>query len=521
MTKKHFIWPLLFSFLGILDAGYLTFYSDSVLTSSFCSINSFTNCFNVLNSRFAYLGNMSVASIGLIHYSVLALTIIFTKLFEKKFWKYLSLILGTVGFIASLYFLFLQFVILKNICFFCIASELISFILFFLFNFIFKKERKELFIYLCDLLYKALIRPILFKFDSEKIHEALVSQGEKMTKSPPLKNIIKKSVHFFTRYDDSILKQKYLGISFENPFGLAAGFDYDAKLTQLLPILNFGFGTCGTITNMPYEGNPPPRLGRLVKSKSLLVNKGFKSSGADAIIKKLQHLTFEIPIGISIGRTNSPLLKTQKQSIEDIISAFKKFEKARIENSYYELNISCPNLIYGETISFYPPQNLQELLLALTDLKISKPIFIKMPISESDDAILKMLKVSSQFSFVKGVILGNLQTNRHHPSINQEEAKKYVRGKFSGKPCFERSNELISLAYKHFKKRFIIIGCGGVFSAQDAYEKIKRGASLIQLITGLIFEGPQLISKLNLNLIDLLKKDGFKNVSEAIGSKSC
>jgi len=190
--------------------------------------------------------------------------------------------------------------------------------------------------------------------------------------------------------------------------------------------------------------------------------------------------------------------------------------KANIKNHYYELNISCPNLL-NENISFYPPQNLNQLLSEIEKLKIKKPILIKMPISETNEATFQMLKVAANFSSIKGVILGNVQTNRNHPSLDQNEIKNYQRGKFSGKPTFERSNELIALAYKNFGKRFVIIGCGGVFNASDAYKKIKLGASLIQLITGLIFEGPHLISKINLDLIDLLKKDGFKNISQAIG----
>jgi dihydroorotate dehydrogenase len=130
--------------------------------------------------------------------------------------------------------------------------------------------------------------------------------------------------------------------------GLAAGFDYEARLTQSLFPWGFGFQTVGTITNNPYEGNPRPMLGRLPKSKSLMVNKGFKNLGAETTAKKLKGLTFKIPVGISIGRTNSPKLTTQEESIKDILIAFRKFEKEKIKNAYYELNISCPNL-YGDS----------------------------------------------------------------------------------------------------------------------------------------------------------------------------
>lgn len=139
-----------------------------------------------------------------------------------------------------------------------------------------------------------------------------------------------------------------------------------------------------------------------------------------------------------------------------------------------------------------------------------------MPIDKTDKETLDMLKVISKHS-PKGVIFGNLQKDRKHKSLDKSEVAKFKMGNFSGKPTFERSNELIKLAYKKYKNRFVIIGCGGVFSAEDAYTKIKLGASLIQMITGLIYQGPQIVSEINLGLAELLKKDGYKNISKAVG----
>jgi dihydroorotate dehydrogenase subfamily 2 len=335
--------------------------------------------------------------------------------------------------------------------------------------------------------------------------------GESASKS----SFIKSANKYLLKQDFPKLSQKLAGIEFDNPIGLAAGFDYEAQLTQLLPTLGFGLETVGTITNMNYEGNPPPRLGRLPRSKSLMVNKGFKSSGAKAVSKRLTGLDFEIPIGISIGRTNSPELKTQKDSIKDIISAFIKFEISKVKHSYYELNISCPNLIHGN-ISFYPPKNLKELLIDVDKLKLKLPVFVKMPIIKSDKETLKMLDVISKYS-PKGVIFGNLQNNRNEELFHQDEVKYLSTGNFSGKPTYNRSNELIKLAYKYYKDRFTIVGCGGVFTGHDAFEKIALGASLVQLITGLIFQGPQLASQINFELSEQLDKRGIINIKEAVG----
>lgn len=359
--------------------------------------------------------------------------------------------------------------------------------------------------------YKYLIKETLFLFDPEFIHEAIVSYGDKLGSNKLAKLLVRK----FFYVQNKILHQKIAGIDFGSPVGLAAGLDYQAKLIKILPALSFGFQTIGTITNRSYEGNPKPRLGRLVKSKSLMVNKGFKNPGVREIVKRLQKNKFETPVGISIGQTNSAKEKTQKGAAEDIISAFRAADNAKVPFSYYELNISCPNLL--SKVSFYPPGNLRDLLEAVTALRLKKPLFVKMPISKTDQEIKAMLNVIIKFP-VAGVIIGNVQTNRKDKSLDQDEVKRFPMGNFSGKSTEQRSNELIALAYELYGKRLIIIGCGGIFNAEDAYRKIKLGATLVQLITGLIFEGPQLVSEINLGLVELLKKDGFNNISAAIGT---
>lgn len=362
-------------------------------------------------------------------------------------------------------------------------------------------------------LYKSILRRVIFLWSCETIHELLTALGEKFGSSKTLLTMFK----FFLRFEDNSLEQTYFGINFKNPVGLSAGFDYNAQLTQFLPALGFGFESIGTITNLPYEGNPKPRLGRLIKSRSLMVNKGFKNNGIKYIVKKLSKYSFEIPVGISIGRTNTKEIISQEEAVKDILSAFKQAKKSKVNFSYYELNISCPNL-HGN-VEFYEPKKLQQLLFEIEKLNLKKPLFIKMPIDKSNKEVLKMLKIIIKFS-VKGVIFGNLQRNRKDPALYPEEVKKYSVGYFSGKPTEKRSNELIKLAYKKYRKSLLIIGCGGIFNAKDAYKKIKLGASLVQLITGMIYEGPQLAAQINCELKELLNQDGFAHLSEAIGVKA-
>ena len=364
--------------------------------------------------------------------------------------------------------------------------------------------------YASGLTYQNLIKPILFKIDPELVHVHMVRVGQLCGQI----NIAKQLLQTTYAYKDPMLTQKIAGITFANPIGLAAGFDYEARLTQVLASIGFGFGTVGTITNVAYQGNSRPMLGRLPKSLSLMVNKGFKNEGAKTVVQKLSHLHFPYPVGISVGRTNSLQLKTQKQSITDITSAFRLFEQSNIKHAYYELNISCPNLL-GH-ITFYPPKNLRKLLTEIKKLQLTKPVFIKMPIEKTNKEFESMLDVVTHFP-IAGVIIGNLQKNHQDPALDPVEVKKFDRGHFSGKPCWNRSNELITLTHKHYGKKLMIIGCGGVFSAEDAYIKIKLGASLVQLITGMIFEGPQVIGQINQGLVQLLKRDGLIHISEAVG----
>lgn len=362
-------------------------------------------------------------------------------------------------------------------------------------------------------MYK-ILKTLLFKLDAQFVHETALSCGEQLGKLKAGALI----APFFS-YNNRVLNQTLSSITFPNPIGLAAGFDYNAQLTEILPSIGFGFETIGTITHMPYGGNPKPMLGRLPKSKALMVNKGFKNKGAPAIINKLENKHFAIPIGISIGRTNSQLLQTQEESVADIIQAFKAFETANLDNAYYELNISCPNLIHGnKNITFYTPENLTYLLEEVTKLKIQKPIFAKMPIILENSTLLELLEVLVKFK-INGVVFGNLETRRDNTLLEPTEVKLFEVGNFSGKPTYARSNELIELAYKNFGKDLIIIGCGGVFSGADAYEKIIRGASLIQLITGMIYEGPMLISKINRYLTHRLKQEGLSSISDLVGLK--
>jgi dihydroorotate dehydrogenase len=355
-----------------------------------------------------------------------------------------------------------------------------------------------------------IVRPLLFLFDSETVHVLFVRFGAGLTKTPGVRWLTEK----LASKSIPSLVTTIAGITFPSPIGLAAGFDYEARLPEALPMLGFGFDTVGTITKGAYEGNRYPRLGRLIRSRSLVVNKGFKNLGIEATLEHLKHLHPIVPLGLSIGRTNTKTYTTHAEAIDDIVYSFKQAEGSGAHISYYELNISCPNL--SVPIEFYEPERLDELLKAVTDIGLWHPVFIKMPIDKDDETVRAMLDVIVKHP-IAGIIIGNLRRERAHPTVIPAESEKYPRGGLSGVPCRDRSDELIRLAYERAGSTLAIIGCGGVFSADDAYHKIRLGASLIQLITGLIFNGPFLPREIALGLEKLLEKDGFANIADAVG----
>jgi dihydroorotate dehydrogenase subfamily 2 len=502
--------PVLFAVIGILDAGYLTYERFANLIIP-CSTGYFVDCGKVLESSYATPFGIPLSIIGVVHYFIFLLIALLTIKYKSGWLKRLLFIITAGGFVASIYFVYLQIFVIGAICIYCMVSAVNSFAAYFILRMLFKNEYRSWLIWLSALGYKLILKNIFFLLSPEVIHERKTKLGEWMGTI----GFVKKITAWIYGQTPSVLSQNIAGIDFVSPIGLAAGFDYEARLTQILYTLGFGFQSVGTITNLAYGGNPKPMLGRLPKSRSLMVNKGFKNDGADAVVKKLRKYSFVRPVGISIGQTNG--LKNQKieDVINDISEAFEKFEKSIVRHSYYELNISCPNL--SSSVSFYTIANLEKLLKTVDSLKLKRPVFIKMPIEKSDREFLDMLEVIVKHN-ISGIIVGNLQKNKKDPAFDKKEIKNWPNGGFSGKPTEQRSNELIALSYQKYGKKLIVIGCGGVFNAQDAYTKIKLGASLVQLITGMIYQGPQLIAQINEELPGLLRKDGYKSIKEALGS---
>lgn len=354
-------------------------------------------------------------------------------------------------------------------------------------------------------LYQNLLKPIYFGFYPETIHDFMVKFGAYLGSN----SLTRTLTGLMFGYSNKKLETEVLGMKFKNPIGLAGGFDKNAQLTDILPSVGFGFIEVGSITGQPCTGNPRPRLWRLKNSKSLLVWYGLKNDGCEALSKKLKGKEFSVPLGINVAKTNSPDTVDTQKGIDDYVKAFKKFTEI---GDYFTVNISCPNAFGG--LPFTDPLRLDKLLTALDKISTKKPVFLKFAPDQTFGEIDQLLSVVEKHR-VHGFIATNLTKNRNNKKI--KDAVPSGDGGMSGKVVEELSNDLIAYLYKKTKGKYAIIGLGGVFSAQDAYKKIKLGANLVQLITGMIFEGPQVVSEINRGLVRLLESDGYKNISQAVG----
>lgn len=361
--------------------------------------------------------------------------------------------------------------------------------------------------------YKNGLKPILFLQQPDNVHGALLKHSTIIQKSAFLRATTKKA---WSYGNEPYLAQDVFGLHFKNPVGLSAGFDKNFELVPLLKSIGFGFMEGGSVTYHACEGNPRPWFYRLPKSKSIVVYAGLANEGVTTITDRLLAYPGDIftnfPINISVAKTNSMQASLEADAIADYTGSLRHIQKADVGNML-TLNISCPNTYGGEP--FTKPNKLDRLLAAVDELELKQPVCIKMPCELPWEDFKVLLEVASKHK-VAGVTISNLAKDRGAAKL-MDQLPDTVRGNLSGKPTFEASNDLIARTYQAYGDRFVIIGVGGIFSAEDAYTKIKLGASLVELITGMIFEGPQVIGQINKGLVVLLKADGYSNISEAIG----
>ncbi len=332
-------------------------------------------------------------------------------------------------------------------------------------------------------MYEKIIRPLLFNIDPEKVHYFTFSILRKLFRVPAIGRIIRKK---FT-VEDARLEREVFGLKFKNPVGLAAGFDKDAKLYKELSNFGFGFIEIGTLTPKPQPGNEKKRLFRLKEDKAIINRMGFNNGGVAAAVERLKMNT-NVLIGGNIGKNKST---PNEKAVNDYMICFESlFDYV----DYFVVNVSSPNTPNLRELQEKEP--LTKLLKTLQENNLlkdrPKPILLKIAPDLSDSQLLDIIDIV-QATKIAGVIATNTTISREGLTSS---AKDEVGG-LSGKPLKNRATEVIRFLSEKSNKAFPIIGVGGIHSAEDALEKLDAGASLIQLYTGFIYEGPQLVRAIN------------------------
>ena len=378
-------------------------------------------------------------------------------------------------------------------------------------------------------LYRQL-RPFLFAGDAEKVHERMLSSVEFISKIPGFLPLLRK---VFVE-ENPLLRTQLFDKTLNNPIGLAAGFDKDGRIHPALFALGFGFVEIGTVTPHAQKGNPRPRLFRLPEDQAVINRMGFNNQGAWKMAERLVAKTLKIKsadadlfevsgdypanissgmLGINIGKNKDTTLENATDDYVSALSTLHPFA------DYFTLNISSPN-----TENLRNMQEKEALRILLDSVCARRdeldrnhsrntPLLVKLAPDLDEDALKNSVRVMQEFS-IQGVIATNTTVAR--PVLKSKYRTE--TGGLSGKPLQKRSTEMIRTLFAELGTDIPIIGVGGIFNGADAYEKIKAGAAAVQIYTALIYEGPGLVRKVKAELADLLERDGYKSVSEAVGA---
>ena len=343
------------------------------------------------------------------------------------------------------------------------------------------------------------LRPYIFRLDPETAHNLAIKS---------LKfNFIPES--FFSVPQEEILKTILFGKEINNPIGLAAGFDKNAEVYNETLKLGFGFVEIGTVTPKKQFGNEKPRIFRLPKNEALINRLGFNNDGSEIIKKRIENNIPNGVLGINIGPNKNTI-----NMIDDFAECAKTFFPL---GDYVTINISSPNT--KNLRDFHQPTILKQLLSTINKIReksnFKKSFVVKISPDLEEASISEIINLILEYK-IDGVILTNT-TDRNRESLLDDE-KKREEGGLSGRPLRDLSTNLIRRFYRDLKGKIPIIGVGGIDSGEAAFEKIAAGATALQLYTSMIYKGPGIIKDIKIQLIEILKKKGFKNITDAVGS---
>ncbi len=340
----------------------------------------------------------------------------------------------------------------------------------------------------------SLFKPFIFLFAPEKAHQLTVRIFRILCLIPGLNYVFKNN----WKVSHPSLERNLLGLNFPNPVGLAAGFDKDGKYYDVMSNLGFGFIEIGTVTPKPQDGNPKPRLFRLKDDEAIINRMGFNNEGVEALVERLKNRKkTNVIIGGNIGKNK---ITPNEHASDDYLKCFHALYE---HVDYFVVNVSSPNTPNLRDLQDKEPLTklLNLLKKAAQEKSKYKPILLKIAPDLTDtqlDDIVEIIKESN----IEGLIATNTTIARKPLSISDERIQEIGNGGLSGKPLAKRSTEVISYLSKRLEKDKLIIGVGGITTAEDAIEKLEAGASLVQVYSGLIYEGPGLVKSINKALMN-------------------
>ncbi|MFB6162572.1 MAG: quinone-dependent dihydroorotate dehydrogenase [Halococcoides sp.] len=340
------------------------------------------------------------------------------------------------------------------------------------------------------------VRPIVFQIDPERAHH-LVAGGLSAVDGTPIQRALRTTL----AVEDDRLGSEAFGLTFPNPIGVAAGFDKNGTFPGALGALGFGFAEVGGVTPDPREGNPRPRIFRLVEDRGIVNRMGLNNEGAAVVGDRLRERTDAHPVGVNLAVgddcTDEPT--AYRESYAGVAGA----------GDFYVINVSCPN---AEGVRDLQDRGRLEAIVEALDDAGASPLLVKVSPDLSEGALNDVVEVVEQFGLA-GLVATNTTTDR--PDDLSSAARDQTGG-LSGRPLANRSTEVVrSLARRTDKP---IVGVGGVFTAADAYEKLRAGASLVQVYTGLIYRGPTVARSINRGLLRLMERDGYGSVENVVGA---
>jgi len=356
-------------------------------------------------------------------------------------------------------------------------------------------------------LFEKLFRPALFRLDAENAHELGIKSIEMGLGSSAARRIA--SAKYQVDFPYPIER---FGLSFNNPLGIAAGFDKNGRVVNQLASLGFGFVEVGTVTLRPQPGNEKPRMFRLSADKALINRLGFNNEGAHAVAHRLSQLKRECVVGVNIGKNKEV---PNEEAVANYMAVFDLMHPA---SDYVTVNISSPNT--PNLRELQRAENLDELLGALQRRNRelgAKPLLVKIAPDLAEAEIEEAVAVCRTHQ-VSGMIATNTTVSRE--GLVTQNVNAVGSGGLSGRPVFARSTEVISCIYRCSAGHMPIIGVGGIFDAQDAFAKITAGASLLQAYTGFVFGGPGFARDINTGLLRLLEDGGFSTLDDAVGCRA-